>query len=239
MIYTLTGAYMHNSSFPGAGTGHMKPQKPSSNLAKRPHASKAEDAVVSNPYLEEVKQLKRTIPHWKNMYSSQAEESRQDELLRLRIIGEPLAAKYSWAIPDERSLNVLKHFSPLVEIGAGKGYWAKLLRDKGADIIAFDKDVASEDELWTEVMTGTPEVLSTKIASNRSLFLCYPDESESMAIECLTRFTGGMSKPFCMPRIHALMTNRNIGLRLCHTCGGAGALWLACWASSVGLRQNE
>jgi hypothetical protein len=28
---------------------------------------------------------------------------------------------FSWAIPDERALRVLHHFSPIVEIGAGSG----------------------------------------------------------------------------------------------------------------------
>lgn len=33
------------------------------------------------------------------------------------------AEKYAWCVPDERALKVLAHFAPIVEIGAGKGYW--------------------------------------------------------------------------------------------------------------------
>jgi hypothetical protein len=32
-----------------------------------------------------------------------------------------LAAKYAWAIPDERAIRVLLAHSPLVEIGSGRG----------------------------------------------------------------------------------------------------------------------
>lgn len=47
--------------------------------------------------------------------------------------------KYSWAIPNEAALNtILKYGSKIVEIGSGSGYWASLLRKKGANILAVD-----------------------------------------------------------------------------------------------------
>ena len=57
------------------------------------------------------------------------------------VLGEPLARRYAWAIPDERALRILAEFSPLVEIGCGKGYWSKLLQNRGVDIIPCDKAV--------------------------------------------------------------------------------------------------
>ncbi len=35
---------------------------------------------------------------------------------------------YAWAIPDERALRIIHHFGPVVEIGAGKGYWGYALK---------------------------------------------------------------------------------------------------------------
>ena len=168
----------------------MKHQKKSSDSTSDGAIRKRDRESVpgENLYMTEVKQLRKTIPHWKNMYSKQADETRQDELLRLRILGQPLAEKYSWAIPDERSLNVLKHFSPLIEIGCGKGYWASLLQERGVDIIPIDQE--GFDDAWTKITLGNPDSLSKSIAKGRNLFLCYPDEAESMAIECLKRFTG-------------------------------------------------
>lgn len=36
--------------------------------------------------------------------------------------------KYAWAIPTTKCIELMFHFGPIVEIGAGKGYWGYLLR---------------------------------------------------------------------------------------------------------------
>jgi len=51
-----------------------------------------------------------------------------------------LVNKYAWAVPDDRSLEIVAKYSPIVEMGAGTGYWAKLLSDRGVDIVAYDKE---------------------------------------------------------------------------------------------------
>jgi hypothetical protein len=89
----------------------------------------------------------------------------------------------------------LAQFSPLVEVGAGKGYWASLLREReGVDISAYDAFIDSErcDDYWTTVQHGDSNVLlKPEFASGtHNLFLCYPDEQTSMAIACLERFQG-------------------------------------------------
>ncbi|KAL3666792.1 hypothetical protein V7S43_008412 [Phytophthora oleae] len=57
-----------------------------------------------------------------------------------------VAMKYSWAIPDERALQIIKHYGPIVEMGAGSGYWARLLQLRGVDVVAYDLHVAGDDE---------------------------------------------------------------------------------------------
>lgn len=47
-------------------------------------------------------------------------------------------SRYSWAIPDADAIRVLANRSPLIEVGAGTGYWAALLTAQGADVIATD-----------------------------------------------------------------------------------------------------
>ena len=49
-----------------------------------------------------------------------------------------LAALFAWALPDEAALAVLARHGPLLECGAGTGYWAALLRARGADVLASD-----------------------------------------------------------------------------------------------------
>jgi hypothetical protein len=65
-----------------------------------------------------------------------------------------------------------------------------LLRNRGVDIIAYDKFRPPKSSRWTKVLQGGPEVLSNAVNSDRNLFLCYPDESESMAVCCLELFKG-------------------------------------------------
>lgn len=46
--------------------------------------------------------------------------------------------KYAFAVPNERALQVIAYYSPVVEVGAGTGYWAGLLRKRGVEVIAVD-----------------------------------------------------------------------------------------------------
>ncbi len=106
-------------------------------------------AKSSNGYLSEAFELKKTIPNWDNLFSEAADDSRAEQWVRLSVIGASISDRYSWAIPDSRALFILQNFAPLIEIGAGKGYWGHLLRNKGVDIICFDKEIP--ESTWTEV----------------------------------------------------------------------------------------
>lgn len=80
-----------------------------------------------NAYHRELQNLKKSIPCWENFFTV-SERDRIDSWVRLEIIGNSLSDKFAWAVPDNRALKVLKKFSPLIEIGAGKGYFSKLLK---------------------------------------------------------------------------------------------------------------
>ena len=77
-------------------------------------------------------------------------------------------------------------------MGCGCGYWARLLRERGVDVLAFDHKLPPKKERWTELKKGGPEVLAANSA--RALMLCYPDDFEdsedSMALRCLRNYTG-------------------------------------------------
>ena len=84
-----------------------------------------------------------------------------------------------------------------VEVGAGTGYWASLMRAAGMDVVAVDSDppgCARGNEYhgdaagWTEVVRGgteTPLRLRDEEGFPRALFLCYPPPNASVASEAL------------------------------------------------------
>lgn len=109
-----------------------------------------------------------------------------------------MTQKYSWAIPNAEAIARIASFSPLIEIGAGMGYWAKLIAEAGADIIAFDADPGgladtnvyhiTRTPLYFPVQIGGPE----KIAENpgRTLFLCWPPYDDPFVTQCLDVYHG-------------------------------------------------
>ena len=47
-------------------------------------------------------------------------------------------AEFGFAVPSREVIDLMLGYSPLIEIGAGSGAWSKLLKDRGAHIIATD-----------------------------------------------------------------------------------------------------
>merc|ERR1719273_2195379 len=97
-------------------------------------------AIIHNPYLEEYHRRQTAMPDDMNrLFDPKLSNDRREELFNFFDLD--IAEKFAWAIPDERSLRILLHFSPLIEIGCGIGYWGHLLNSKKAGSwIGFDKE---------------------------------------------------------------------------------------------------
>ena len=107
-----------------------------------------------------------------------------------------LAQRYSYVFPDSDLTSALCELGPLVEMGAGTGYWAAKLRAIGADIVAFDQAPPDGDtpnryhpqtRTWTEVLQGDHTVLAAH--ADRALFLCWPPLFSSLG-DCLSFYNG-------------------------------------------------
>ncbi len=107
-----------------------------------------------------------------------------------------LAQHYAYVFPTDSTLAMLAGLGPLVEIGAGTGYWAHRLRSIGVDIVAFDQAPLdgertnryhSRTRPWTHVELGDQTVLSGY--ADRSLFLCWPPLFSSLG-DCLKYYCG-------------------------------------------------
>lgn len=98
-----------------------------------------------------------------------------------------LPRKYSWAVPTEEALATIAGHSPrgVVEIGAGGGYWAMLLRERGVDVVAYDPDPSGsgrasrfyrDGTVWSSVNVG--DHTAAVYHSERTLMLCWPESGE-------------------------------------------------------------
>jgi len=99
--------------------------------------------------------------------------------------------KYSWAIPNDDALDFLVSVSPIVEIGAGTGYWASLIQEKGGTIYPFD--IQPYNNAWcdgnhTDVFLGGPE--SVLNFQDCTLFLCWTPYDDTLASDTLKLYTG-------------------------------------------------
>lgn len=96
-----------------------------------------------------------------------------------------LVDRYAWAIPNETAISRLVDLSPIVEMGAGSGYWAYEIERRGGTVHAYDND--PPDETWAPVTVGTPDVLS---GYTEPLLLCWPPYGEPMAREAIEEHCG-------------------------------------------------
>lgn len=101
--------------------------------------------------------------------------------IALHEVRRKACTKFAWAVPSEDALEMLAKHGPIVEIGAGTGYWAALLASRGVDIVCYDGDPPvpgainhwhEEDGVYYPVHTGGPEMAAKH--ADRTLFLCWP-----------------------------------------------------------------
>jgi len=99
-------------------------------------------------------------------------------VLNLPARRRELAALFAWAIPDEGPLALASEYAPLVECGAGTGYWAALLRARGVDVEA--SDLVPGRRTWTRV-AAAHAVAAVRANPGRTLLLCWPPHDDDGA----------------------------------------------------------
>jgi hypothetical protein len=105
--------------------------------------------------------------------------------------------RYSWAVPNDAALDAIAEHSPggVVEIGAGGGYWAGLLRDRGIDVVAYDPDPVGDGEhpwhdgrRWADVQRGDHTVVAAH--PDRTLLLVWPSYGDPWTDQVLDLYAG-------------------------------------------------
>ena len=148
-----------------------------------------EDLSLDNPYLKDVLALINDI---KKRHVNDSEL----ELLKYR---NEYIMKYAFSIPVYPALNAIAAFEPLVEIGAGTGYWAWCLAQMGADVHAYDIRPPGEndpwlwnegnrwfDDTWFHVEQGDESIVDRY--PDRSLMLAWPELHDHAAYRALSLY---------------------------------------------------
>lgn len=125
-----------------------------------------------------------------------------------------VTTQWAWAITSPESLAYITTVldgRPVVEIGAGSGYWAWMLSQLDVDIVAYDKAPLNHKDSWFgdarvslmeerrgslgvtpqeyfPVQVGGPEKAAEH--SDRVLFMVWPPYGSSMASEAVLAFEG-------------------------------------------------
>ena len=100
--------------------------------------------------------------------------------------------RYSFAIPTDAALDVIAAAGPVVEIGAGTGYWAELLRRRGCDVAAYDIQGEDHAKWFPHGLVGQVDVGGIEMAAkhpDRTLLLIWP-YMDSMAHDAATAYAG-------------------------------------------------
>lgn len=92
--------------------------------------------------------------------------------------------EYSLSILDHETINYLKRYDPIIQIGANNGYLAYLLEQMGIEVMAFDKN--PPEKQWSVVKVGTDR--HVKYYPHHNLLLSWPSPHHEMAFHAIKNF---------------------------------------------------
>jgi len=122
------------------------------------------------------------------------------QMLGLRERRQELVQLCAWAVPNQQALDALARHAPLLDCGAGMGYWAALLQAAGVDVIAYDLQPPGcgvpnafhrrRRTPWTEVRQSSA-VDAARRHGERTLMLCWPPfDDDAASYEALRAYRG-------------------------------------------------
>jgi hypothetical protein len=124
------------------------------------------------------------------------------KLSRKKLTRGDLIKKFSFAVPSEEAITGIIKYSPIIEIGAGNGYWAYLIDKFGGKIEAFDnfsrdKEWGKNEDYkldsyfikkWFDVKQGDEKIIDKY--PNHTLFLCWIEYCGVYGYKALKRYKG-------------------------------------------------
>lgn len=146
-------------------------------MGKISEAKKLETKGVFNPFVR----LAKHIFNHEDKYS----------LLGGNMFRDEYVTAFSWGIPNKRAIRAIANLSPIVEIGAGTGYWAHLIKKIGGHVTAYDdsswRDMAIG--VWHKVLRGSASAVK-KHPTAKCLLLVWSPRDTRLAYNSLKHFKG-------------------------------------------------
>ena len=106
-----------------------------------------------------------------------------------------MCSHFAFAVPDQVALDCVASFGPVVEVGAGTGYWSWLLRQMSVDVVAYDTRPPDSTHngyfapvFWTRVELGRGQDVVQQ-HPDRTLLLCWPN-MDDFALHTLAAYRG-------------------------------------------------
>ena len=108
------------------------------------------------------------------------------------VLQERHWAKFGFGILNRATVELVRQYSPLLEVGCGLGYWAFELREAGAEIAATDPCPGTRwegAETWTEVERLTAQQALERYPE-RNMLVVWPDRTGDWAAQAFREFRG-------------------------------------------------
>lgn len=101
-----------------------------------------------------------------------------------------LVNAFSWVVPTEKALNKIAEYTQngkIVELGAGRGYWAKLYSKQAEEVRCYD--LYPQHNCHYPVEQAGPHKLR-EFGDDWTLLICSPQYRSDMVLEALRYFGG-------------------------------------------------
>src|SRR5579859_3595728 len=115
-------------------------------------------------------------------------EDSQDRPQDMRRARGAFTRRWGFSIPCAEAVAGLVRLSPLVEVGAGTGYWSCAVKAAGGDVVATDLHPAGGSQYafgparWTQI-EALGAVEAVRAYPDRNVFCSWPSEQEGWMAE--------------------------------------------------------
>ena len=101
---------------------------------------------------------------------------------------------FSFPVLTNHAIKEISKYAPILEVGAGSGYWAYEFKRRGIDYIASDKSSPKRNGYFPNIYWIKPKVLTARRAirkyPNRTLLISWPCHMNPWAYNALKEYNG-------------------------------------------------